>query len=129
MTTLEQEMAKALLNGDLMSEENDNGETGFSCNGYFFYQTDEPVMTGPTILHPEGKDTGKKKWIAETVVVSGGSYWQPPDEDIVEVAKTDSLISAIVEVAKQEAIQRIQDIAFSVNEIWWSKQEKFEEAY
>ena len=126
MNTLEQEMAKELLRGELIPEENWNGEKGFSCNGYFFYETDEPVMSRPTIGHPEGVDTGRKKWIAETTVVSGGSYWEPPDEDVIKIAKEDSLVSVIVAVAKEEAIRNIDDHALSVNEIWWSKQ-KIEE--
>lgn len=122
MQTQEQAMAKALL-GDELTEEMVDGQYYFLCAGYTFAETDEPVFTEPSILCPLGTDTGRKKWIVQTVIERGGSFWEPPDYDEVEVLKADSLLSAIVETAKAQAAAKIHDTAQAVSDEWYSKQD------
>lgn len=110
---LENEMAKALIGKELKKSSDFDG---YECDGFFFMETSVPVMTEPTILHPEGLDTGRKMWTVETVEVSGGSYWNPPDCDEVQVCEGKSMLDAIINLGYFLARQRVDHIAESICE-------------
>lgn len=57
---LENKLALELLGEGLQSE----GEGVFSCVGFSFEETDEPVMSRPQIGFPNGKPTERKVWEA-----------------------------------------------------------------
>jgi hypothetical protein len=110
---LENEMSKALIGGELKKA---TLFDGYECDGFFFMETDVPVMTEPTILSPQGKNTGRKMWTVETVSVSGGSYWNPPDCDEVEVCDGKSLLDAIINLGYFLAREKVNNIAESICE-------------
>lgn len=60
----------------------------------FVPQLDDPVMGGRTLLGQKPIE-GRYRYSVEIGVSSGGSYWEPPDYDVVEIAREDSIGKAI----------------------------------
>jgi hypothetical protein len=68
-------------------------------NAFFFVpQLEDPVMSGRTLLgqHPI---PGRYHYSVEIMTCDGGSYWEPPDYDQVEIERADSLSNAIAAAA------------------------------
>jgi hypothetical protein len=77
--------------------ENEGDPLAYRTEDYAFMfvpQMDDPVMSERTLLwkHPL---PGRYRYSVEIGVSSGGSYWEPPDYDQVEIAREDSLGKAI----------------------------------
>ena len=73
---------------------------------YFVPHADDPVRGRPTIGHPEGVLTNRPSWGLEMPKSYGGSYWEPPEFDLAEIERFDSLEKAIegaaIYILKQE---------------------------
>lgn len=59
----------------------------------FVPQLDDPVMSGRTLRGE--RPTGRYHYSVEVGVYSGGSYWEPPDYDQVEIGRGDGLYQCI----------------------------------
>lgn len=83
---------------------------------YFVPHHDDPVVSRPTIGHPNGKPTDRPRWGVEIVKVFT-SYAEPDDYDLAEIKRADSLWEAI-KAARHYALDReLADHAYAT----WSK--------
>ena len=62
---------------------------------FFVPQLDDPVMSQRTLLGDPKPIEGRYRYSIEVVQGDGGSYWEPPDYDQVEIGREDSLEKAI----------------------------------
>lgn len=93
------------IDGTLQLYETESGQ-------WMFVETEDFVMTRPTIREPKGHKTDRRKWQVQVMVSDGGSYWEPPSTDIIDVGEPqDSLWDAIKTAALVEAKQTIDNIA------------------
>jgi hypothetical protein len=90
----------------------------------FVPQMDDPVLTMPTL---RGQNpTGRYHFSIEIGVSSGGSYWEPPDYDQVEIGREDGLAKCIGAAAHYLFDQKIQSIGES---LYWDMQNKLEREF
>ncbi len=119
-TEQEEALCKALLKEELIRDDQaDEGVGAYQTKSgqWYFLETNDFVMTRPTIREPQGHKTDRHKWQVQVCVTSGGSYWEPPDTDIVDVGEPqDSLWDAIKTAALAEAKQNIDNIAQGIGE-------------
>lgn len=124
----ESALALALLKHELKKTD-DEDQLVFECGPFIFSQNDEDVMSHPRIGHPP-EPTGKKMWIVEIGVQSGGSYWEPPDYDVVQTGSPQpSLWDAIKEASRVGHENDIGNICESVAETFLLMEEKQAEEY
>lgn len=61
---------------------------------FFVPQLDDPVMSERTLTGQKPIE-GRYRYSIEVIQGDGGSYWEPPDYDQVEIGREDSLEKAI----------------------------------
>lgn len=76
---------------------------------YFVPHTNDPVRGRPTIRHPEGVLTDRPRWGLEMVQSYPGGYWEPPEYDLGEIDRFDSLEKAIEGAAVYALRQQIAE--------------------
>lgn len=81
----------------------------------FVPQMDDPVMSERTLLGQK-PIPGRYHYSVEIGVSSGGSYWEPPDYDQVEIAREDSLRKAIGAAAHYLLDKKLE--GFGEGEYW-----------
>ena len=98
--------------------ENEGDPVAYRTEDYAFMfvpHLDDPVMSGRT-LRGQHPIPGRYRYSVEIGVSSGGSYWEPPDYDVMEIAREDSLEKAIAAAAHWILDQNISN--FSEGNYW-----------
>ena len=91
---------------------------------YFIPIFDDPVMGCRTILNSEPKPLPNRYHYAiEVIQTTGGGYWQPPDCDLVEVGREESLEKAIGFAAHYQLDQKLNCIGEA---IFWEQEKEME---
>ena len=128
-----QELSKQLLGSPIVIDEeyeveNKDDPVAYRTEDYAFMfvpQLDDPVMGGRT-LTGQKIIPGKYRYSVEIGVSSGGSYWEPPDYDQVEIAREDSLMRCIGAAAHYILDQKINGIAEG---LYWDMESKLEKEF
>ena len=127
----ENELCKSLLKLELEPSEDDSIK-GFMTKGgdWYFEETNQPVIGRPTIGFPDGRPTGRMMWKIQRAITIGGSYWEPPDCDIVDVGEPqESLWSAIKEASRLDHEDTINGHCESVAMSFYEQENKEAEDY
>lgn len=108
--------------------ENEGDPLAYRTEDYAFMfipQMDDPVMSRRTLKgqHPI---PGRWRYSVEIGVSYGGSYWEPPDYDQVEIAREDSLVKAIASAAHWILDQKINGFS---EECYWETQSILEKEF
>jgi hypothetical protein len=108
--------------------ENEGDPIAYRTEDYSFMfvpQMDDPVMSGRTLLGQK-PIPGKYRYSVEVGVSSGGSYWEPPDYDQVEIGREDSLSKCIGIAAHYLLDQKIQGIQ---EDLYWGMESKLNKEF
>lgn len=92
-------------------EKDDHWDDGKPCyiigGSFIISQLDEPV----TVKTVRGeRETDRKKWLVELEIHDLGDRENPPDSDMKEIGKVDSLEDAVHSVLMQMAEDKINNI-------------------
>lgn len=109
--------AEKILGSPLVPSDSHDEEGALMTNQgewYFVPHHDDCVRGRPTIAEPGGHLTDRPRWGLEAGKWSGGSYWEPPDFDLVEIDRFDSLEKAIAGAAHYLLDQKLNDEALAI---------------
>jgi hypothetical protein len=108
--------------------ENEGDPIAYRTEDYSFMfvpQMDDPVMSGRTLLGQKPIE-GRYRYSVEIGVSSGGSYWEPPDYDQVEIGREDSLAKCIGVAAHYLLDRKIEGIGEG---LYWDMESKLENKF